>query len=645
MKYKKLFEPGKIGNLDVKNRIAFTGLGVNYAESNGEPGKDFCAFYEERAKGGTGLIIVGGVGVDPDTGLGEHNAVRLDNLGQAMGFARLAKIVHKYDTKLFVQLMHPGKNANSSRLNGKQAWSSSAVMTSNGKMAKEMTIEDIYYVVKRFADSALLAKHAGLDGVEIHAAHGYLLTQFLTPYFNKRTDMYGGSLENRMRIIVEIYNAIRKAVGPKFVVGIRLSVDEFIEGGNTLQEGLMMAKICSDLGMDFVDVSCGLQETGQFNREPPSFEQGWKKNLAKSVKEVVKCPVIAVNTIKKPDFAESLLDEGVSDFIGLSRPQLADPFWAKKAKEGKEDEIRTCISCLNCFATLVQGVPLTCAVNPAVGRELEFERLNEDGDGRVVAVVGGGPGGIEAAQILAKRGFAVTLLEKEPELGGQLNLANKPPMKDKITWLKAGMEAQLRNAGVKVLLNTVTTVEKIKGLNPIAVFCCVGSTPIRPANIPGINRENVLTVPDILGGKVQINNKNVVIIGTGLSGLECGNYLTHRGCRLTFVEMNSVVGLGIWKHVLEDEMKELDVGDSQIYLSTKLAEITPDGVKCVDEYGKNMEIKADVIVLAMGVTPRRDLVKTFKDNFENVILVGDANQSGRILEATTDGFTKAWIFE
>jgi NADPH-dependent 2,4-dienoyl-CoA reductase/sulfur reductase-like enzyme len=457
--------------------------------------------------------------------------------------------------------------------------------------------------------------------------------------------MYGGSFENRMRFVIEIYNAIREAVGPKFVVGIRLSVDEFIEGGNTLEDGIKIAKVFSDLGVDFIDVSCGLQETAHLNREPPSFQQGWKKNLAKSVKAVVKCPVIAVNTIKKPDFAESLLEEGVCDFIGLSRPHLSDPFWSKKAKEGKEEEIRTCISCLNCFDTLAKGLPPTCAVNPAVGRELEFEKLNMNGNGKVVAVIGGGPGGMEAAQILAKRGFTVTLFEKDSELGGQLNLANKPPMKEKITWLKEGMEAQVRNAGVNVLLNTEATVEKIKELNPVAVFCCVGSVPIRPSSILGINRENVFTVPDVLEGKVQLNNKEIVIVGTGLSGLECGNYLAHRGCKLTFVEMNSQVGQGIFVHVFADEMKELETVNPQFYLKTKLNEIKPDGVKCVDESGKEIEVKADAVVLAMGVTPRRDLVKIIKDNFDNVIIVGDANQSGRILEATTDGFTKAWVFE
>ncbi len=645
MKYPKLFEPGKIGRLDIKNRVVVTPAGFAWGDSAGGVGEQLFDYLEERAKGGAGIVMPGVVLVDTKTGRANPTEVVLENHYQCMTFEKLSRMIHKYDAKIFIQLHHPGATTNATNKGGEPAWAPSECACSDGSTAHAMTKDEIAYIVSRFANTAKLAKKAGCDGVEIHTAHGYLLGQFLSPIYNKRTDEYGGELENRCRIVKEVYEAVRKEVGPNFVVGIRVSADEFIEGGNTLKEGVEMAKIWDAMGVDYINVNCGLQATSFYNREPPSFKQGWKRNLATSVKAVVKCPVIAVNTIKKPEFAESLLEDGVSDFVGLTRGHIADPHWLRKVAEGREDEIRTCISCLNCMHTAVQGIQPTCTVNPAFGREYEFQKLERNGNGRPVAVIGGGPAGMEASRILAERGFKVTLFEKEAELGGQLILAKMPPNKEKIAWLLEGLKAQVKHAGVEVRLNTEATVEEVKKLNPVGVFVCCGSNQVRPKMIPGIMGENVYTVPEILLSEVKLENKNVCIIGSGLAGMETGVFLGERGCKVKFIEMAPVIGAALFGQVLNDVKGELAPYGAEFYAGHKLEKINADSVDVINPEGKEINFPCDAVVLAMGVSPKKDVVDTFRAAFDNVVAMGDAVKGARALEALSDGFTKAWVFD
>jgi len=645
MKFEKLFQKGKIGNLTIKNRIVMTSMVPLMGAANGEATDDYIRYYEERAKGGTGLIITGAASVDSQTGLAGVHQVYVTNILHKAPLEKLARSIHKYDAKVFMQLYHPGKETHSSAIGGNAPVAPSEVITKYGEKTHALTKEEIKAITKKFVDAAVIVKAACIDGVEIHAAHGYLLNEFMTPYVNRRTDEYGGSFINRMRFFTEVYEAVRAAVGPAYAVGVRISGDEFIEGGNTTKDGVEIAKYMQNLGVDWINVTVGMQETSHFNREPASFQQGWKKNVAKSIKAAVNVPVIAVNTIKKPDFAESMLKEGVCDFIGTARGQLADPFWANKAKKGHENIIRTCISCLVCFEELANGRLLKCSVNPLVGREGEFECINKNGANKPFAVVGGGPGGMEAAIVLAKRGFDVTLFEKSDKLGGQLNYANKPPLKEKITWFMDSMIAQVIKAGVKIKLNTKATLEELKTLNPVGIFVCCGSEPIRPASIKGIFNDNVYTVPEVLSGKVKLDGKEVVIIGSGLAGLETAVYLGDKGCKLSIVEMKDSIGEGIFATVLNDVLKELKPYGAKMYPKHKLHSVTEDGAEVINEKNEIVKIKANAVLLSMGVKPRKEVIEMIEENFENVVLVGDSVKDGRIIDATRDGFTKAWIFE
>lgn len=348
------------------------------------------AFYEERAAGGCGLIITEITRVDNETGVGTPNQLNASDLLFVPRLEKLARAVHRHDSKIFLQLQHPGRQNHGRLIGGKQIVAPSAVMSSAiGEMPRELSTEEVEELVRKFVFGAYIAKTAGIDGVEIHGAHGYLVGQFLSPLTNLRTDKYGGSLEGRMSFLNEIVLGIKKTCGAGFPVSVRIDGDEFVSGGITLDEAIQTAKHLESIGVDCINVSSGTYESSNTIIEPISYPQGWKKHLSMTIKQAVQIPVIACDVIRKPEFAESLLQEGNTDFVALGRAQLADPEWGNKAARGKEAEIRTCISCLYCIQEVMECKVIKCAVNARVGRELEFAEPTKDGAGKVVAVIGG----------------------------------------------------------------------------------------------------------------------------------------------------------------------------------------------------------------------------------------------------------------
>ncbi|WNS41387.1 FAD-dependent oxidoreductase [Paenibacillus sp. MMS20-IR301] len=646
MKYEKLFAAGKIGRLELKNRIVMPAMGTSLAAASGEASDEMIAYYEERAAGGCGLIITEITRVDNETGVGTPNQLNASDLLYVPRLEKLARAVHRHDSRIFLQLQHPGRQNHGRLIGGRQIVAPSAVMSSAiGEMPRELTTEEVEALVGKFVFGAYIAQLAGIDGVEIHGAHGYLIGQFLSPLTNLRTDKYGGPLEGRMTFLCEIVQGIKKTCGAGFPVSVRIDGDEFVPGGITLEEALLTAQQLEKLGVDCINVSAGTYESSNTIIEPISYPQGWKKHLAAAMKQAVQIPVIACDVIRRPEFAESLLAEGNTDFVALGRALLADPQWGNKAAEGREAEIRTCISCLYCIQEVMECKVIKCAVNARAGRELEFPEPEQNGDGRVVAVVGGGPAGMEAARVLAERKFKPVLFEAREVLGGSVELGSRPPLKEKLNWFIDSMEHQLEQLHVDVRLSARPTAQELQALDPYAVFVAAGAAPVVPA-IPGVTGENVCTVIDVLSGAAVIRDKRAVIIGSGMTGLETAEYLAARGNQVTVVEMQPRIGPDAYLPNLIDIVTRLKKDGVQLLAAMKLVEVKDNAI--VLEHTATGEIsvlETDAVVLSIGVRSERGLADELKRVMPQVKLLGDAAKPGRIGQAIQSGFETAYVLK
>jgi 2,4-dienoyl-CoA reductase-like NADH-dependent reductase (Old Yellow Enzyme family)/thioredoxin reductase len=644
MTYEKLFERGRIGKVNLKNRVVMTAMGVNLANAQGEANDVITRYYEERAKGGVGLIITEIARIDDEYGVGTPNQLSVTEGRHIPHLERMIETIQKYGTKVFVQLHHPGRETKSHLIGGKQIVAPSAIMCQvTQEMPRALSTEECEGLVKKFIKGAVIAKTCGADGVELHVAHGYLLNQFVSPYSNKRTDKYGGSFQNRLRMVSEIITGIKYMCGADFPISVRISADEFVEGGLKIDESIKIARTLESYGIDAINVSSGTYESATTIIEPGSYPQGWKKHLADAVRKNVKIPVIAVNNIKDPETAEQLLQDGVCDFVGVARGTLADPYWVKKAKEGKSDQIRKCIGCLNCFAELNQGRHIKCTVNATLGREIEFSDLQINGAGNTVAVIGGGPAGMQAALVLDQRGYKTILFDDRDKLGGTLNVADKAPIKDKVLAMNNGLVREIEASGVEVKAKTKATVEMIKKLNPSGVFVAVGAVPTVPP-ILGIDSKNVMKAEDVLLGKATPIGK-VAVIGSGLTGLETAELLADKGHPIILVEMQKNIGPGINRTILADLMMRFKKHEPLIMSNHRLMSIGDKGIVLMNQMtSQPIQVEADTIVLALGVTPRSAMVHEFMDAFDNVRVIGDAEKAGRIQEAIKEGYSQAFAF-
>ncbi|MBQ4250059.1 MAG: FAD-dependent oxidoreductase [Clostridia bacterium] len=642
MKYEKLFQKGKIGKMELKNRIVMPPMGTGLNSASGEVTEHIIKYYEERAKGGCGLIITEISRVDDEWGIGMPNQIQVTHSKFIAGIERLAKAVHKHDSKLLIQLQHAGRENRSSLIDGRQIVAPSAIPCKVvGEMPRALTTAECEMLVGKFVKGAVIAKMANADGVELHAAHGYLINQFLSPYTNKREDKYGGNFEKRMRFIQEIIDGIRLKCGRDFIISVRISADEFVEGGLRIEDSVEIARRLEYMGINCINVSTGIYESSYTIVEDYVFEQGWKRQYAAAIKKAVKMPVIACCNIKRPEVAEELLETGVCDYVALGRQQLAEPEWGNKSKAGREDDIRPCIGCLYCFKEIGMMRTIKCTVNPRLGREVEFARFEKDGDGRKVVVVGGGPGGMEAARVLAIRGFDVTLLEKSDALGGTLNVADKPPHKKYLTWLVNNLSHQIKELGVDIKLNCAATVDEIKKYDPYAVIVAAGGTPTVP-RIPGIDGANVVLAEDLIVKKhVDLKGKNVAIIGGGVTGLEVAEMFGGE-CNATVYEMARAVGTSLYPVIARRLLMRLGQNGTKIETGTSVVSIGDGEITVATRAGARKE-KADVVVLAVGVTPQRQLADEIEAAFDNVKVVGDAKKAGLISDAIREGFEKAFV--
>jgi 2,4-dienoyl-CoA reductase-like NADH-dependent reductase (Old Yellow Enzyme family)/thioredoxin reductase len=650
--YNLLFTEKKIGTLTVPNRIVMTAMGNHMALPDGEVSDVDVAFYGARAAGGVGLVITECLPVDFAHGKGNLRQMSAHDDKLIPGLKRVADAVHAGGGVIAGQIYHPGRQGEP-EINGVETMAAPSHI--EGTPTHAMTKEEIDTVVAQFAAAAIRLKKAGFDAVEVHGAHGYLITEFMSPYTNKRTDEYGGSLENRMRFGKEVMEAVRAAVGPDYPILVRISVDEqlWYSGkpgqGIVLEEGIQMAKLFEEYGADAIDVSCGIYETMNTAWEPVSFDEGWKIDAPAAVRAAVSVPVIGVSVIRNPDYAEQILEEGKVDFIASARQFYADPEWGNKAKEGRLDEIRRCISCLHCMETLGGadkiGVTAACAINYQGGREDAYgdSALKKDGAGKTAVVIGAGPSGLEASIVLGKRGFKTILFEKTDKAGGQLIYASTPPKKDKMLWL---LEYQLTLAekyDVEIVYNTEPTLEQLKQLNPYAIIIAQGSHPIRPRSIEGLDGPNVYTPPQILSGEVTLSNKNIGVIGSGMTGIETAEFLADGGNKVTLFEMVDTIGPGLFFQNLIDIMSRLRPHEPAMYTKHKLVKLSGNTAVFEDiEGGTEKEFEFDDFVLSLGVASNDSLVEEIKATFDKVFVVGDALAGGKLEPAISTGYKTAF---
>ena len=643
MKNQMLFQPGKIGKAHLKNRLVLPAMGSGFAEANGDAGEKIIRYYEERARGGCGLIITEICRVDDEHGVGMPNQMALTKLHHVYALENLVEAVHKHGSKVFVQLHHPGRQTKSYMMDGRDVVAPSAIPCQvTQEMPRALTTEECKGLVKKFVTSAKYAQMAGADGVELHAAHGYLLNQFLSPHTNKRTDEYGGSFEKRLRFITEIILGI-KSVCPGFPISVRLSADEFVEDGNHLPEVVEIAKALEKLGVDSLNISCGTYESGLTIIEPYSIPEGWKGHLAQAIKQAVSIPVIAVNNIKRPAVAEKMLEEGVCDFIASARGQLVDAEFGNKAFEGRDEDIRKCIGCLYCFKEIGALHRLKCAINPRLGRENIYQDLNPCGEGRKVVVIGGGPAGMEAAITLADRKYAVTLYEKREALGGALTMASMANHKDLIKEYRDYLIRQVEKRDIKVVLNHEATLEDIRGQEPYAVFLAHGGQPM-VFPIPGSEAMDTLVWDRVLREGIKPEKKKILVIGGGVTGLEVAELLSEEGLgnQVKVVEMKGEVADSVYPSVKYKLVEALTKNKVDILVNKKLVAMEAGRAEIEDvETGDKTKLDCDLVIYATGVRGQTDLVDEYNKHFNRVFACGDINKAGSILEATGQAYESA----
>lgn len=643
-KYPHLTSPIQLGRVIFRNRMFSAPMGATDITPECNPGPRTQGFYELRAKGGAGSVTVSELVVHPETDASHMLHLNLETVGSLAAHTFLADAIRRHGAVPSIELSHSGQYAGTYMADkNKKAslcqWGPSEGVRPDGRPVKELSKEQIKEIVKAYADNATLCKRAGYEMIMVHGGHGWLIHQFLSPFQNHRTDEYGGSLDNRIRLAREVLTAVREAVGPGFPIEFRMSGSELFEGGYGVEEGCYIAHAIEDL-VDLIHVSAGSYQFGFFDTTPPMWApHGVNVWLASEIKKHVSKPVATVGGLGDPAEMEKIIAEGKADVVYMARQLLADPYLPQKVESGEDDRIIRCLRCYTCMAERPTTFTRRCAVNPLIGREIEGMDITPAYKKKKVLIAGAGVAGLEAAVTAAKRGHKVILCEKSDKVGGILKSEQAISFKLAMYNLGLTLERLALDEGVEIRLNTVVTPEYVEKEKPDALILAVGSNPLIP-KLPGIDGENVVVVNNYYLEKEKVGD-TVVVLGGGLAGCECAIHLGMEGKKVHLVEMRDTLAPDCNIRNRPILLRKVSEFVTETHLECAGQEITPEGLICKDKDGNEILIPGKTIICAVGQRSNRTDADALHRSAPFVREIGDCLRPANITKAVYEGYHAA----